>query len=927
MTQENVCVADGGLVNPAALIAKSADLDTTAITGAADDIRAMGTSVDTQTDGIKTKWNGLTGCYEAPEQAEVYALMNDPATASEDVKDTFEKMAGYLDTYAETLETIKPKLADFETRAQAFRDEVIDGVWVNATEASDAGVDDYAMAGLNWLAGNEQEKKKVPWYEDGDTVAKNTAFLEEVGGIYADVSAAAATCATSINGLTSLPPDKKTVPPIPKEAFYNPQQPMPWGSARDEDRNCPESVGHGAYQFGKNTVEGLGQLISYNPETGEWGDWDRAGQAWMGTGNVLLSLAVTGLGTVGFVQAMKASCNGDNAVVQWLDERHQVSATVVTGLVGIDLNADDPFHRWKEDGVATFTESFLNVGTMFIPVAGQAGTGVRVASIGSKLARITNTFADFAVPGGSWLVKGGMHAVPALRNILKFGDEVPINALDDVASVGARMPTFNPSALIDVVDDIPAVKPPERPVTDSLFGGGGAPPHPVDVDPTPTRTDSTTHSDTGSPRPQTPEPDGSPTRSPQPNQPVAATPDPQPARPTDTTPEPTSPTRPVDSTPEPTQSTQPADGTPGPETSHTQPDAADTADAPAAHTDQPSTETINPDDTPANTQPGQHDTHDTSQPSAQPDTQSAPDGGSTHDRHGREYTFDNDGQRHLPGDPDGTYRDRNGRLHDAETRQFTADDNKPGNPDLPVEKAEKGNPEDFTVSAADQAAHDARVQARDEALDAAHTSTERLDRLIASTGIDPTVLNGSTRTVTQRITDLVDQGTLSVKEGRSLTNALVHDRVSANALRSISERLGDKAAAAVARMRGETTLLGSGGAGSGRFDQVTVGGNPPTLKFYEAKGGTSQLGERTVDGVRTQQGTASYFNDVVQADPRLLDAVRQFMDRSPDSPITAGLKDGTIPIEYDLVQALPGGRIKVTPFVLDRSALKLPEFK
>ena len=48
---------------------------------------------------------------------------------------------------------------------------------------------------------------------------------------------------------------------------------------------------------------------------------------------------------------------------------------------------------------------------------------------------------------------------------------------------------------------------------------------------------------------------------------------------------------------------------------------------------------------------------------------------------------------------------------------------------------------------------------------------------------------------------------------------------------------------------------------------------------------------------------------------------------NPDSPITRSLKDGTIRIEYDLVQALPGGQIRVTPFVLDPAALKLPNLK
>lgn len=65
----------------------------------------------------------------------------------------------------------------------------------------------------------------------------------------------------------------------------------------------------------------------------------------------------------------------------------------------------------------------------------------------------------------------------------------------------------------------------------------------------------------------------------------------------------------------------------------------------------------------------------------------------------------------------------------------------------------------------------------------------------------------------------------------------------------------------------------------------------------------------------------------MKTDPRLGDSLRQFMGGQSGSPITKSLKDGTIRIEYDLVQALPGSQIRVTPFVLDPAALKLPNLK
>ncbi|MCW3156896.1 hypothetical protein [Micropruina sonneratiae] len=869
-------VSGDGLIYPAALPAKSADLDIEAITSAASGLRSMGRTVDKKTDEIKKTWSGLSACYEAPEQGQVYALMDSPATASEDVKTTFVKAAGHLDTYAEALELIKPKLSDFETRAQAFRDEVIGGVWVDAHEASDAHVGTYIAAGWNAITGQDQDRKLVPWNEDTDTVDKNTAFVEEIGAIYAEVSQAASTCATSINGLTSLPLEERTVEPIPEEAFYNPESPMPWGSPTEEDRNCVESVGNGAYQFGAGTLNGLGSLISYNPETGDWGDWGHAGQAWMGTGNVLLSLAVTGLGTTAFSMVMHSTGNGDNPVVKWLDERQQVSATVVSGLVGIDLNADDPFHKWKEDGVSTFTESFLNVGTMFIPGAGQVGAALKVGSLGSKLARITGAVADFAVPGGSWVIKGGLHTIPVLRNVLKFGDEVPVNALDNVADAAAgagRGPTFNPAAAIDdVVPDVPPVTPDTRPVSNDAFGGD-TPPSTPDVDPAPTRPVNT------APEVATPDVDPGPAR-PANNAPELpeATPQGREPEPAATTPEGQPDTHPVDSNPEAAadgrlQTEPQADADPRPE-----PDA-----------------------------------------DARPDADPKP----VTDANGNEFT---DGRSHRPGDPENTFRDVNGRLH-GENGTFTAETQP--DVDRPVEKGEPGTPTDHPVSPADQAAHDARIETRNQAEVSLQQANARLQRLVESTGIDPSVLKGSKRDVAMRISELIADNKLTVKEGRSLTNAVVHDNVARNMLRNISETIGDKAAAAVARMRGEITLIGSGGAGAGRFDQVTlVDQTPPVLRIYEAKGGNSQLGSRIVDGVEAQQGSTRYVNDLLQVDPRLAQSLNDFVTnpRTADSALAEAIRTGTLRIEYDLVQALPGGRIKVTPFVLDSSALKLPDF-
>lgn len=68
MSDAQVCTVDDGLINPAAMPAKSADLDTTKITGAADDLRTMGTTVDTTADEIKSIWAGSAPATRPPSR-------------------------------------------------------------------------------------------------------------------------------------------------------------------------------------------------------------------------------------------------------------------------------------------------------------------------------------------------------------------------------------------------------------------------------------------------------------------------------------------------------------------------------------------------------------------------------------------------------------------------------------------------------------------------------------------------------------------------------------------------------------------------------------------------------------------------------------------------------------------------------------------
>lgn len=474
---ETMCVADGGLINPEAFPARAHDLDTGTITGSATTLRGMGTAVTDKTDSIHTSWSRLDGPYRAPEQDQVYALMDPAVTSAGELKSTFDQVAGHLDTYAAALDGIKSRLRTLEDEAATFRASVIDGVWVDASASKDASFGDHMAWAFDWVPGVDERRVKVPWNEDGPSVERNTELLEEYGGILSEISAAVATAANAINGLVQgvcVAP----VETIPAEAFTSGDIPMPWGNAVTEDRNCRESIGHGAAEFGTGIFDGTMMLVAgYNPETGDWWTGTGWGQAWGGLGDLVGSIALLA-SPVGWVAAgMAATGNNDNDFSDFMYDRSMTVLGGLGSLVGFDpSNRDDPWHAWSEDAVATGTSTVLNVGTFFIPAAGQVGAGLKAGSIGAKVLRVAAAGSEFVVQGGSWLLKGGVKVVSGLSHAIRGLDDVLGGMHPGVAVAGANGVRINPGGLLAMMDNAghagpsgPTLTPGARSVSDSIY--------------------------------------------------------------------------------------------------------------------------------------------------------------------------------------------------------------------------------------------------------------------------------------------------------------------------------------------------------------------------------------------------------------------------------------------------------------------------
>lgn len=310
----------------------------------------------------------------------------------------------------------------------------------------------------------------------------------------------------------------------------------------------------------------------------------------------------------------------------------------------------------------------------------------------------------------------------------------------------------------------------------------------------------------------------------------------------------------------------------------------------------------------------------------------APDGGPTHDRYGRQYSFDETGRRHVDGDPDRTYRDANGSLHEQDGGKFASDPNRPNLTDRVVaEHSAVDKPLADSIAKADDYRH--LVAERNAARDAHTEALQTRNTLAEAHGIKPGDLRGDQGA--KLVQDLVDGGDLTRSEAKRLTDAVLDEKSTLGVLRARSEGLGGEATRALMDARGETVLIDPARTGDllsaaprgsqvGKFDAASLRtGEPPTLRLYEAKGGTSSLGQRTIDGVRHQQGSTAYLREIATTDPRVVESLRTYLTRADADPATAAaIRNGTLKVEYDLVRALPGGSVKVSRFKLDLADLR-----
>ena len=443
-----VCTGDG-LIDPSAFVCKSADLDTSAIEGSATSLEGMGSGLVEKVSTISSTWSGIGASYQAPEQESVYAAIAPASNAAADVETSFSSAAGYLRTYAEELQGVKATLQDLEERAATFRQEALRGYNVTIWDAHGLFSSEFWTTDVTKLG---DKSEHIPWTEHGPAIEKNESLLAEYAAIIETVSAAATTCAAGLETLstgTYVTEDEA----ITAEAIMASTE-LPWGYPADEDRNCSESVAHGAGNFWHGTWTGAASLIGRDPESGEWG-WDKAGAAWGGLGNFALSTAVVLSPTTWAVKLVAPGSEAD----QWFDDRVNVAATGWGSLIGWDhqaaLAGENGFHAWEEDAVATGTETIANIGTFFIPGANIAKGVSTAGKVGSIVTRVGGFAADFAIPGGSLAVGLATKGIKFSPDGLKITPYVGATGVVDALTPTGGVPPVSSHFGLDAPGTVP----------------------------------------------------------------------------------------------------------------------------------------------------------------------------------------------------------------------------------------------------------------------------------------------------------------------------------------------------------------------------------------------------------------------------------------------------------------------------------------
>lgn len=433
------CRADG-LIDPDAI--PGANIDAAAVDTAGTAISTAATDVETRGGEVKTAWAKLGGSYTTPDSTQLLAVMDGVETDTAALAATLEKASTFIGDYATTVAPIAKRLVELKADAEKFVEKALKGKTVGPWDPEHPA--NQGIVGLVQNFGQVLDDVHLPWDQYTPYVDENNELLTKVAEQETKLSAASAECVNAINGLRTdmcLAP----VQAVDYTTAVKANEPMPWGSTGRGDQSCQESFDSGVYDAAKGTVEGLGGLIGYNSQTGEWGDGDWAAQSWKGFAESLGLIVLMGspplLIAAALPKGVLPDVVGDTAR-SIMDQQK----TLVEGFVGTPED-------WRDDPAHAAGGAAFNIGTLFIPGAGEVGAGAKVAALGSRLAVLG---AD-----GSKLAAFGSKLATAGTTVVRVGDALsalPGKALSGASDLLAGSRGGFANALRWLGDRIPTVK-------------------------------------------------------------------------------------------------------------------------------------------------------------------------------------------------------------------------------------------------------------------------------------------------------------------------------------------------------------------------------------------------------------------------------------------------------------------------------------
>ena len=413
-------------IQPSAI--PGADLDPDGVISAANSLSTGGGSVRDAGAEVVGTWRGLGAHYEAPESGQLFTVMDPVETNARTFGDAVQQVATVLTAYAEEIRPIKASLDAVRRDAYAFRDKI---------------------------ASNSE------WDYDQDLVDENTDLVNRVNSAQVKLWDAERTCANGIRALYCAAPWHAAtseddplgygVSAIPADAE------MAWGSSVERKDHCPKSAAVGVKEFVWDglvvdglggTLVGLGALVGIQ----DWSwSWETMKTTWTAMG-----------GLIGYADG---EWSWGNAGDSWLG--------MGKGLISYDAFAEG-------DGARGAGGALFNIGTFFIPVAGQAAGVVKGGALAAKSGRAASwlakgaRIADFVDPVALAL-KGGKLVLPKLDDLLA-GMRGATAGLGDALRV-PDMPTNLdlPTTLDDLADGVPPARDPVEVPARELVGPDGTP--------------------------------------------------------------------------------------------------------------------------------------------------------------------------------------------------------------------------------------------------------------------------------------------------------------------------------------------------------------------------------------------------------------------------------------------------------------------